>query len=146
MLQGYTFDEYMNCFDMYTRAGVDLARQRLVGLGSVCKRQATAFVADLVHELHGRGLKIHAFGLKIEGLRKCSRWLESADSMAWSYKGRRHKPCPKSNRVSCANCWHFARKWHGKVIRAVCEGVRAGVHATPSMFPERLAKRAEVTQ
>src|SRR6266511_2579815 len=41
VLQGQSIDDYKRIIDAYHRAGVDLHREPLVGLGSVCRRQAT---------------------------------------------------------------------------------------------------------
>ena len=55
-----------------------------VGLGSVCRRQATVEISCLVHELVlGQELdNLHGFGMKIEGLAGVGYLLRSADSRA----------------------------------------------------------------
>jgi hypothetical protein len=72
-----------------------------------------------VRELHGLGLhNLHAFGFKIEGVRRCGRRLASSDSMAWSRDARWSDPLPGCPHQSCANCIRFALQWREKVLRA----------------------------
>ncbi|HSX28404.1 MAG TPA: hypothetical protein VLF60_03050 [Candidatus Saccharimonadales bacterium] len=73
---------------MYKSAGLDLARERLVGLGSICRRQGTEEIGRIVEQLAGMGLRLHGFGIKTLGLRRYRKHLMSADSMAWSIRGR----------------------------------------------------------
>ncbi len=84
VLQGWTTGDYLTCVDLYQAAGVDLAGVPVVGLGSVCRRQATAEIGDLVATLAGLGLRLHGFGVKRLGLARYGHLLASADSMAWS--------------------------------------------------------------
>jgi hypothetical protein len=88
VLQGFASDDYLRCVDMYDAAGVDLTRERVVGLGSVCRRQATSEIAEITGLLSGLGLRLHGYGVKHEGLAKYARNLVSADSLAWSQAGR----------------------------------------------------------
>ena len=70
VLQGYTTAEYLACADMYAAAGIDLTAEPLVGLGSVCRRQATGEAHQIITALHRRGItRLHGFGVKILGLR-----------------------------------------------------------------------------
>ena len=89
VLQGQTIADYLACWDLYDLAGVDLAGHQLVGLGSVCRRQATDEIVTIVRELAGRGLRMHGFGVKATGLAAVGNLLRSADSLAWSFQGRR---------------------------------------------------------
>jgi len=115
VLQGQTLDDYRRCADRYDRAGIDLAAAELVGIGSVCRRQATAEIGRLVAAVAGDGLRLHGFGVKVSGLRRYGRHLASADSLAWSYNGRRITPCPHTGAVSCANCLPHAEAWRRHV-------------------------------
>src|SRR6185437_11500360 len=106
---------------MYTTAGLDLTRERLVGLGSVCRRQSTDEIAAIVMRLYHLGLRLHGFGVKTEGLRRYGRYLASADSMAWSLRGRyvrgcRHRMLQQRVPVSEANCLPFAQAWRHRVL------------------------------
>lgn len=121
VVQGWELDDYLACVRMYAQAGIDLAKEPLVGLGSVCRRQATAEIAAIVTTLHSRGLRLHGFGVKTEGIRKYGRYLASADSMAWSLRGRYVSGCthrrPSQRPVASeANCIDFARQWRRHVV------------------------------
>ena len=52
VLQGYTAAEYLACAAMYAAAGIDLTAEPLVGLGSVCRRQATGEAHQIITALH----------------------------------------------------------------------------------------------
>lgn len=120
VLQGYTVDEYLHCYDLYRQAGVDLAAEELVGVGSVCRRQNTDEIHDVFRELHGLGLRMHGFGVKSQGFRKYARYLTSADSLAWSYRARREQApmpgCEGRGHINCANCLRFAKHWYGERV------------------------------
>ncbi|MBQ1165928.1 hypothetical protein KBZ21_48900, partial [Streptomyces sp. A73] len=72
----------------------DLAAEPIVGLGSVCRRQATSEINEIVATLHSHGLRLHGFGVNTQGLSDYGPSLYSADSMAWSVDGRRNAPLP----------------------------------------------------
>jgi hypothetical protein len=115
VLQGQSRADYDAHIDSYARAGVDLFAEPLVGLGSVCRRQATTEIAELIAHL-SCGLRLHGFGVKTSGLGSYGWMLSSSDSMAWSYGGRRINPCPQSNRKSCNHCEHHALDWRTRVL------------------------------
>jgi len=119
VLQGWALDDYLHCVDLYQRADVDLTVQQVVGLGSVCRRQATAEIGAIVGTLAALHLPLHGFGVKIAGLASYSAYLTSADSMAWSAWGRRTRPCVHGRANSEANCRWFAGAWRDKVLAAV---------------------------
>lgn len=118
VLQGWTLDDYEQCATLYADAGVNLAACHTVGLGSVCRRQATDEIGAIAQWGHDRGYKLHGFGVKSGGLKKYGHLLASADSLAWSYTGRYH-PDPECAKKTCANCLHYALKWRTKVLCAV---------------------------
>jgi hypothetical protein len=125
VLQGWAIDDYLGHVEQYRAAGVDLDAAPVVGVGSVCRRQATDEAAQLFAELASLGLRLHGFGLKIEGLRRASARLASSDSMAWSLYARRSPPLPGCLHKSCANCVKYALKWRRKVLKAIerpCQG------------------------
>src|SRR5258708_27264458 len=102
-------------------AGVDLAAEPLVGVGSVCRRQATEEIGTIMKTLAGLGLRLHGFGVKTEGLKRYGQYLASADSMAWSLRGRHVRGCSHGSHgrqvpSSEANCFSFARHWRSKAI------------------------------
>ena len=51
VLQGWHQDDYLRVADLYARRDVDLQREPVVGLGSVCRRQGTAEIAAIVAAL-----------------------------------------------------------------------------------------------
>jgi hypothetical protein len=118
VLQGQTRDDYRRCADLYDRAGVDLSAEPVVGLGSVCRRQASREIAALIADLATTGLRLHGFGVKTRGLGMYSAYLTSADSLAWSLRGSHVRPCAHGHRASEANCLSFALAWRNRVLRA----------------------------
>ena len=119
VLQGYTLADYQRCRDLYDRHGVDLAAEPLVGVGSVCRRQATGEIAALMAVLAGEGLRLHGFGVKAGGLDRYAGDLWSCDSMAWSKDGRHTRgcgcPCHRPHKTE-ANCIHHATRWHRQTM------------------------------
>lgn len=122
VLQGFTRAEYEHCVTLYDRAGIDLAAEPTVGLGSVCRREATTEIAEIVTALRGHGLEnLHGFGVKSSGLGRYGRLLASADSLAWSYDARRYRrPSPwcTGHRAAknCASCLPYALAWRERTI------------------------------
>jgi hypothetical protein len=117
VLQGWEHDDYVRCVDLYTAAGIDLAAEPIVGLGSVCRRDRTAAVAHLVVALHNAGLRLHLFGVKGTGAVAAAPYATSADSLAWSYAARRSRPLPGCPHTSCANCPRYALAWRSRLLR-----------------------------
>ena len=116
VLQGWDLADYLSHIDQYAAVGVDLHAERVVGLGSVCRRQATAEIGELVANISATGIRFHGFGVKGAGIRRYGWALASADSMSWSFRGRRINPCPHSGVKSCANCYPHALEWRAKAI------------------------------
>ena len=120
VLQGWAVHDYWRHADMYGAAGVDLKDRPLVGVGTVCRRQATAPVGRILASLATTyGLRLHAFGFKTQGLRSFSNYLVSADSMAWSMAARRTKvSLPGCHHACCSNCLRFAMLWRNELPAA----------------------------
>jgi hypothetical protein len=121
VLQGWDLDDYHAHADAYTAAGVDLTAQPVVGIGSVCRRQASGQIAGIFDSLAARGLQMHGFGVKSQGLALYADQLVSADSLAWSYSARQDalqgiRHCAKN---TCANCLHYALAWRERVLRTL---------------------------
>jgi hypothetical protein len=114
VLQGYALDDYRRHRDAYVAVGVDLDAERLVGLGSVCRRQATGQAEAIVWAL--QPIALHGFGMKTEGLRRYGAGLASADSMAWSFQARKRAPLPGCSHKSCANCVRYALEWRARAL------------------------------
>jgi hypothetical protein len=130
VLQGQTVDDYLRCVDLYDRAGIDLTRERLVGVGSVCRRQHTSEIQHIMWTLARLGISLHGFGVKAPGLALYAGALASADSLAWSYDARREpgvggkrgqRMFPGHSHKSCANCLEYALAWRARVL-AACTG------------------------
>jgi hypothetical protein len=117
VLQGWRLGEYLACAERYRDAGVDLAAEPVVGLGSVCRRQGTGSIARIVTELAGCGFALHGFGVKTRGLGVYAQHLVSADSLAWSFSARRQPRLPGCTHRSCANCARWALRWRDRVLR-----------------------------
>jgi hypothetical protein len=114
VLQGYAIEDYHRCAAMYEAAGIDLTAEPIVGLGSVCRRQGTAEIAELVASMAARGIRLHGFGVKTQGVRSSSAGLASADSLAWSSRGYRVPGCTSSHKTE-ANCLTFALAWRDRI-------------------------------
>lgn len=119
VLQGQEVDDYLRHVKAYEAAGIDLRKERIVGVGSVCRRQATAEIGALVSELAAEGLALHGFGVKKAGLLKYGRHLASADSMAWSFNARMDKPLPGHTHKACQNCPEYALAWRDRILPAL---------------------------
>lgn len=116
VLQGLRMEDYAVCMRLYEKAGVDLTKEKVVGLGSVCRRQSDDEVVEFAAEMSKLGVRLHGFGFKIEGLKKAQDFFVSADSMAWSYGARRNQGhCPEGKNT-CANCLHEALAWREKLL------------------------------
>lgn len=114
VLQGWERADYLRHTDAWAAAGIDLDAEPTVGLGSVCRRQATGQAEAIVHSL--QPLRLHGFGMKTEGLRRYGAVLASADSMAWSYNARRHPPLEGCTHRSCSNCIRWALRWRDRAL------------------------------
>ena len=121
VLQGWEIGDYFAHAEAYAEAGIDLTAQPVVGIGSVCRRQATGQIASIFDQLKAQGLKMHGFGVKTVGLSMYADQLVSADSLAWSYgarqdalRGVRH--CAKN---TCANCLHYALAWRERILHSL---------------------------
>lgn len=94
VLQGWTPEDYYRHIEMYWEEyGVDLDLC-FVGIGTLCCRKKVDDIWWIVAGIRTRlpyGV-LHAFGLKTDALKNLDiyRWLDTADSMAWSYWARKH--------------------------------------------------------
>lgn len=114
VLQGYSPDEYVRHIEMYS----DLLKPGMwVGVGSVCKRNSSPFeiyqVLEAIKEVRP-DLKLHGFGLKTTVFKypEIIKMLYSADSMAWSYAGRRKDG-------KSGNDWQEAKRFVEKINRLI---------------------------
>lgn len=110
VLQGYAFGEHLAHMEMYARRGVDLRKEPIVGVGSICRRQGMGIVRAILRSLHDAGVKLHAFGLKTLALQQgAGRYLSSSDSMAWCFRAR----------YAGLNTWDrtIAVRWYNQIRR-----------------------------
>lgn len=122
VIQGFREQEYVACMQMYADAGIDLAAEPLVGLGSVCRRQGSGEAEHIITALHTLGIRnLHGFGIKTLGLIRYGHLLASADSLAWSIDARRKRaPLPGcTGHKNCANCLRYALIWRHRVLTRV---------------------------
>ncbi len=148
VVQGWRLGDYLACVDRYAAAGIDLAAAPLVGLGSVCRRQATGEIGAIAAELAAAGLRLHGFGVKQHGLARYADHLASADSLAWSYAARRRPALAGCTaHRNCANCPRYALAWRAQVVAGL-DGprqLRLGAPIPPAT-PGRPLGRVEVCQ
>lgn len=124
VLQGWELDDYEKHVEMYDAAGIALADYPVVGLGSVCRRQATEEITYIVGRLHSMNIRLHGFGVKTSGLGSYGALLESADSMAWSFAARKQRlrlPGCTHKAKTCGDCLVWALSWRNHVIGKVRE-------------------------
>lgn len=120
VLQGWTVGDYWRHAEAYQAAGIELSKAPVVGVGTICRRQnttrANALIATLVTV---DKLRLHAFGYKLRGLALGHEYLQSADSLAWSYAARRKPALPEceGRHASCQNCLRYALRWRRKVMQ-----------------------------
>lgn len=115
VLQGREPETYIRHAEMYASAGFSLVDEKRVGLGSVCRRQASSEIHELVRTLSGMGLGLHGFGVKIRGLKVIRDDLASADSLAWSFAARNEPPLPGCTHKNCNSCLKYALRWREKI-------------------------------
>lgn len=122
VLQGWDRDDYLRCIDLYEAAGVQLDEYPVVGVGSVCRRQATTEIVTILTAIRqvDPGMPLHGFGVKVKGLQQAAHLLECADSMAWSYDARRSAPLRGcTTHRNCASCLPYALAWRGRVLASI---------------------------
>jgi hypothetical protein len=119
VLQGFTHWDYLECAERYLRAGVDLAREPLIGVGTMCRRQGTDEAEVILRSLSDLGLRLHAFGAKTTGLKKYASAIVSSDSLAWSFNARRHPPLPGCTHKNCNSCPKWALRWRERLLAQV---------------------------
>lgn len=142
VVQGWVWSDYDRHVEMYARYGIDLTREPIVGVGSVCRRQSTLQAGAIFATLLRVGIpNLHGFGLKRTGLVDNSPLLRSSDSLAWSLEARladaeanqrwlaykrKHLPGHThgvDGKGTCANCLDYALWWREDVLRQAQEGI-----------------------
>jgi len=100
---------------------VHLEDEPIVGVGSVCRRQATGEATAIFASL--RPLRLHGFGVKLSGLTRFGHFLTSCDSLAWSYEAWKQDARLPGHQTHkhCGNCLDYALHWREGVIRRMEE-------------------------
>lgn len=131
VLQGWHPDDYQDHAEQYRAVGIELRDEPRTGVGSVCRRQGTAEGAAVFRRVADLGIRAHAFGVKVDGLKLYGDRIASADSMAWSFVARRRgvtmNGCANKN---CANYMHWALEW-----------LRTRIHGGEPSAEFRMARR-----
>ena len=120
VLQGWERDDYLRHVDAYEAAGVTLADEERIGVGSICRRHADKAIGVILCDL--QPLRLHAFGVKGSALAKYHDWLTSADSLAWSATARWGKirlPGCTHRGYDCHKCQRWALRWREKTLRSL---------------------------
>jgi len=146
VLQGWELPDYFRAVRLYQEAGVDLWSYDLVGLGSVCRRQGTEEIGQVVREVSSTGLPLHGFGVKTQGLEQYGQDLWDADSMAWSRDARWQGSATRrgdklgpmlpdcshgvTGKGSCANCPRWALEWRRRLLQ------KLGLEDSPGTVPQ----------
>ncbi|EGX61947.1 hypothetical protein ABZY20_30240 [Streptomyces sp. NPDC006624] len=123
VIQGWTSVSYFQCVDMFDKAGVDLTKEPLVGVGSICRRPRLDLPVMLLADLARAGIRIHAFGFKKAGLKIAHKSVVSADSLAWSYGGRHERGCSESHQRE-NNCMRHALWWRQDLLDHITDAQR----------------------
>ena len=93
VLQGWETSDYLRCIDRFRDAGVMTDR---IGIGSVCRRNATDEIRDVVTTIADElpDKRLHAFGVKKSILKypNVRAVLDSVDSSAWYFGMYQGKP------------------------------------------------------
>jgi hypothetical protein len=127
VVQGRRIPHYEYCINLFDKAGVDLQKLPVVGIGSVCRIQGTPEAVGIVQHVAsivGVG-RLHAFGFKTEGLREVGHLVGRADSFAWGVDGMHTQPgCDfrlsrdKPHKHE-GNCLRFMLEWRQGVLDAI---------------------------
>lgn len=118
IVQGGTAEEYLRCWDEFERLGVDMATQPLIAVGSMCRRERTEEIQDVVTALRERtSRRLHGYGVKADA----AELFDDVDSMAWSDAARHRRTknpaCTAWHQV-CTSCLVEAEDWHDRMLTA----------------------------
>jgi hypothetical protein len=117
VIQGWELEEYEENIEQYASNGIDLSKERTVGIGSICRRGAFEKIGEIIEVVHSKGIKIHAFGVKGKTLRVYKDKLISSDSAAWSYNASLRPPLPGHTHKRCSSCMEYALLWRERLLK-----------------------------
>ena len=142
-LQGWQPDDYLRHLEMYDKAGIDLTQAPTVGMGTFCRRANLQPLQQLVTHLHDAGLSMHAFGVKQDGVPMMGHFLQSADSLAWSFTARyaKRRLCGKQHRAArCNHCKTWAAQWADNINKQPACGQLPLFPQFPQNTPQDLSQ------
>lgn len=117
VVTGETLEDYLRHIEMYSAAGIDLTRERLVGVGALVGRPAGE-VARIIRALYAAGItRMHGFGLKTGVLALVGHLLASTDSTDWQREGRYDVGLCQHEGSGVrweTNCPQYAREWRAR--------------------------------
>jgi len=120
-IQGWQISDYLNCIDMLKEHGLITS---IMGVGSICRRNSEYQIIKILEAIKQElpNTKLHGFGIKTDILKIpiVYKYLNSCDSMAWSFAGRKSKKlcmnCKYPNVKNCANCHYYMLNWYNKLV------------------------------
>jgi len=115
VIQGVEFDDYYLSWKL-----TESLRPKLVGIGSVCRRQNLGEIAHLCEFLGSiipEGVMRHGFGVKMLAMKKneCRKFFTSIDTNAWEFWRRAEKWSGRR--------WTLKESWdiYSSKLRTLCE-------------------------
>jgi hypothetical protein len=119
VVQGWVGDDYLRHVDAYDHAGYDLTTERLVGIGSICRKGVDSDVVRIIDLVARQGVSVHAFGVRTRAMQRAADVLTSCDSQAWSRDARwaaAHGYRGECGKPTCQNCLHAALTWRDEQV------------------------------
>jgi hypothetical protein len=111
VLQGWTEDDYHYCVDLYRWVGVRLEDEPLVGVGSVCRRQHSEEIKQVISGLANRGLQLHALGSRLAGCRCMPTGCPALIRCRGATTRVRTRRCPSARTSTATTAW--TSRWLG---------------------------------
>ncbi len=121
VIQGWTIEEYEENIEQYASYGIDLSKERIVGLGSICRRNAFEKIGSIIDLVYSYKINIHAFGVKGKTLEAYKDKIISSDSAAWSYNASKNPVLPGHTHKTCSSCMEYALLWREKLLEKIGE-------------------------
>lgn len=77
--------------------GIDLGQYPIVGVGSICRGQASSQIDTIISNISRRNpdMPLHAFGVKAGGLKRYGRKILTAVGLAWSLPSQARTAAPR---------------------------------------------------
>lgn len=147
VLQGWYVDEYVWCAEQMFGSSAE-NWPRLVGLGSVCRRQlrgpaGVLSIVQALDEIMPQGVQLHLFGVKsgaLAALAPLARRVASSDSMAWDYSLRRQMPTGRTQEARA----EAMTTWHERQVQLVHAALREPRGDQRGLFPTHVRDRSQL--